>query len=891
MTFTGTLADLNAALDGLNFAPTADFNGAASLQIVTSDQGNTGSGGPQSDSDTINITVNAVNDAPVNTVPGPQTTNEDTTLVFSSAGGNRISISDIDAAGNPLQVTLTAANGTISLSQLTGLSFTTGDGVGDAVMTFTGTLADLNAALDGLSFLSAVNFNGADSLQITTNDQGNTGSGGPQSDSDTVNITVNAVNDAPVNSVPGPQFTSEDTALVFSSAGGNLISISDVDAAGNPLQITLTATNGTITLSQTSGLSFIVGSGAGDAVMTFTGTLADLNAALDGLSFSPTPSFNGSASLQIVTNDQGNIGAGGPLSDADTVNIAVNAVDDAPILASVEPAPIVFVENDVPGNVTSTITIAEFDTGLISGASIQISANYRSGEDLLMFTNTATIAGSWNAATGTLSLSGLDTASNYQDALRAVRYQNLSEAPDVATRTLTWTAFDDTANASNSVSRDVTIVSVNDLPTLSVPGSQSPLGNTIVFTSANGTAILVSDVDAGATPVEITLEASQGFITLPSTSGITIVEGTGANDTRLVISGTLANVNQALDGLSFRTGATTSSLQIGVNDSAGGSGGTSQASAQISITAAPPAPPPVSPPSPPPIENLPELPGDSAAADNAALPVQAPPPSVSIDAAPQIDRSAGSQSTIQAITPVSVVVARPTRTVAAEAEFVEPVSVFGDDALRRASIYLADEALGLDLLDERRLWEEMQQISEALESELGSSWTVGAVVGAGAISAGYLLWLMRTDRLWPAPYRRCRSGTASIRCPCSSSGSATSMTDVMTMTTMIRSWVAIACPNWLSEDNSNVSYDRANAHRLRPRQPVPGLAVRGKLNGADARSPCSAGRSAQIVVRGGGLASLFGGEARRPDSVKNFLEVDRRPKSKCGLRGSSSRQR
>ena len=185
---------------------------------MTNDQGNTGSGGPQSDSDTINITVNAVNDAPVNTVPGPQTTNEDTTLVFSTAGGNLISIGDVDAAGNPLQVTLTATNGTISLSQLTGLSFTAGDGVGDATMTFTGTLADLNAALDGLSFLPAANFNGAASLQIVTNDQGNTGVGGPLSDTDNVNITVNAVNDAPVNSVPGPQSTNEDTTLVFSSA-------------------------------------------------------------------------------------------------------------------------------------------------------------------------------------------------------------------------------------------------------------------------------------------------------------------------------------------------------------------------------------------------------------------------------------------------------------------------------------------------------------------------------------------------------------------------------------------------------------------------------------------------------------------------------------------------
>ena len=62
-----------------------------------------------------------------------------------------------------------------------------------------------------------------------------------------VNITVNAVNDAPVNTVPGPQSVNEDTALVFSAGNGNQISISDVDAGASSVQVTLTATNGAIT--------------------------------------------------------------------------------------------------------------------------------------------------------------------------------------------------------------------------------------------------------------------------------------------------------------------------------------------------------------------------------------------------------------------------------------------------------------------------------------------------------------------------------------------------------------------------------------------------------------------------------------------------------------------
>src|SRR5205823_80342 len=150
----------------------------------------------------------------INAVPGAQSTNEDTNLIFSSGNGNQISISDVDAGSGSVRVTLTATNGTLTLSGLAGLSFTAGDGTADATMTFSGTMA---------------NINGAAAVQIVTNDMGNTGSGGSLSDTDTVNVTVNAVNDAPVNSVPAAQSTNEDTTLVFSAANGNAISLADLD--------------------------------------------------------------------------------------------------------------------------------------------------------------------------------------------------------------------------------------------------------------------------------------------------------------------------------------------------------------------------------------------------------------------------------------------------------------------------------------------------------------------------------------------------------------------------------------------------------------------------------------------------------------------------------------
>ena len=113
--------------------------------------------------------------------------------------GNRIAVSDPDAGASPLEVTLTAVQGTLTLAGIAGLTFTVGDGTADATMTFTGTQAAINAALDGMSFLPPLDYSGPASVTITTGDLGATGAGGPQSDTDTVNITVTvvAVNDAP----------------------------------------------------------------------------------------------------------------------------------------------------------------------------------------------------------------------------------------------------------------------------------------------------------------------------------------------------------------------------------------------------------------------------------------------------------------------------------------------------------------------------------------------------------------------------------------------------------------------------------------------------------------------------------------------------------------------
>lgn len=177
------------------------------------------------------------NDPPVNSVPGAQSADEDSPLVFSGANGNQISISDPDAGSSPVQVRLQVEHATMTLDGDDGLTFDPGDsGTNDADMTFTGTITDINAALDGMRFDPEANYNGSATLTITTDDQGNTGGGGPKTDSDNVNITVNPLNDDPVaNNDPnnGSYRVKARKTLTVSPASGILAN--DFDADGNTL--------------------------------------------------------------------------------------------------------------------------------------------------------------------------------------------------------------------------------------------------------------------------------------------------------------------------------------------------------------------------------------------------------------------------------------------------------------------------------------------------------------------------------------------------------------------------------------------------------------------------------------------------------------------------------
>ncbi|MFZ5783508.1 MAG: DUF4347 domain-containing protein [Pseudomonadota bacterium] len=98
---------------------------------------------------------------------------------------------------------------------------------------------------------------------------------------------------------------------------------------------------------------------------------------------------------------------------------------------------------------------------------------YQNGQDVLAFTNVpatmGNIAGVWNAAAGTLTLSSLGgtaTAAQWQAAMRSVTYFDSSDTPATGTRTVTFSATATNAQVIEGTLATVTVAPANDSPIL-----------------------------------------------------------------------------------------------------------------------------------------------------------------------------------------------------------------------------------------------------------------------------------------------------------------------------------------------------------------------------------------------------------------------------------------
>jgi hypothetical protein len=305
------------------------------------------------------------------------------------------------------------------------------------------------------------------------------------------------VNDKPV-------LDTSDAALSYTENDGavavdNGIAAADADSAelvGATVQITsnFTAGEDELALAEQNGITGTYDGDTGTLTLTGTASVADYQAALGDVRYQNS-SDDPSADTRTVTFQADDGGATENLSDPVTRDIEVTPVNDKPVLDTSDAA-LAYTEGDGSVAADPGITAADADSAELVGATVQITSNFTPGEDILDFAEQNGITGTYDHETGTLTLTGTATVAQYQAALGDVRYENSSDDPSGATRTLTFQADDGEAsdNLSDPVTRDIEVTPVNDAPvvTTSDGSTTHTVGGPETAVDA---AIAVNDID------------------------------------------------------------------------------------------------------------------------------------------------------------------------------------------------------------------------------------------------------------------------------------------------------------------------------------------------------------------------------------------------------------
>ncbi|WP_235941844.1 MBG domain-containing protein, partial [Cyclobacterium roseum] len=395
ITGSGTILSTTQQVTGIDLSSVP--NGLITLTVALTDI--SGNQGPE---------VTAQVDKFINTIPevGPDLY---TAPTYEENAANLLILENIevsDADGDELVRAIIRFEGSgkisgdeLSLGDPSPFTFQEVD-VNTLELTGTATATVLTDILRGLAFRSTSEdptLGGTETeriISIIIEDE-NGGFSIPANGTHNVRLPIEAVNDAPELSLPSNQEVLSNQPLTWSSAGGNEITVSDPDAGSNALLVELSVTNGSLDLATTTGLSFNLGTGAGNSSMQFSGDLTAINNALDGLEFTSTTSFVGEAVLTMEINDQGNTGTGGSLSANGTLSIQVNAPNAPPVASGVSASGTTAVGESLTGAYTYTDTENDAESGTSfqwwiaddAVGSNETAISGESGQDLTLLTD------------------------------------------------------------------------------------------------------------------------------------------------------------------------------------------------------------------------------------------------------------------------------------------------------------------------------------------------------------------------------------------------------------------------------------------------------------------------------------------------------------------------
>jgi hypothetical protein len=537
----------------VQFAPGTDFQtlGTGQTRISHFTYTLTDSRGFAS-SATVTVTVTGVDDAPVvATSGGSASFTEDGAAVAVDPG---VAASDIDSAN--LQGATVSITGNFASADGDALNFTNQNGItglyapGAGVLTLSGsaTVANYQAALRSVTY-SDTSQNPSTSTRTVSFTVTDTDSAA--SNTATRSVSVTAVNDAPVVTTSGGSTAYTEGAAAVAVDGA--LTASDVDS-GNLTSASVSITTGfgpgdTLTFSGQNGITGSYNTGTGVLTLSGSATVASYQTALRSITFD-TGSDDNPATTVVVsfTVSDGSLG-----SAAATKNIVVTPVDDAPTLTA-SGGSASFTEDGGAVAVDPGITAADPDTQ-IGGATVAITGNFASTEDSLAFTDQNGITGAYNAGTGVLTLSGPASVANYQTALQSITYNNSSQNPSGATRTVSFTVTDTGALPSNTATRTVTVTPVNDAPVVSTSGGSAAYVENAAPVAVDP-GVAVSDVDSvnlsGATAaISGNLAAGEDSLVFSDQNGITGTYNTGTGVLTLSGSSSVAHYQTALRSVGY----------------------------------------------------------------------------------------------------------------------------------------------------------------------------------------------------------------------------------------------------------------------------------------------------------------------------------------------------
>ncbi|KPA19200.1 secreted protein containing Dystroglycan-type cadherin-like protein [Candidatus Magnetomorum sp. HK-1] len=533
LSITSTITQINSWLADLEFEPT-EATGKHYISITVNDLGHTG-GTHQSDTKTITINITDNNIAPVNTVPPSLTMTEDESLFITS-----ISVEDSDAADNPIKVTLTAQNGCLSLSATDGL--TTTNYKASEMIVLTGTQSDIRKALENLTLTSTTNNNDPITVTLITDDLGHSGGDNkPWTDTDSIVITVTPVNDLPVNTLQETLTINEDESGSFTA------SVEDFDGNMEIINVILEAGTGKLKLNTTKELT---GDFAEAGFLSFTGAIVHVNVALSNITYTPAVNMSENDSITMASYDSDRDAS----PNSKVMTVSINPINDEPTITCDPCAYSIDEDNILP--ILMSDPVSDIDAG---SNDIKVYIQTANGSIKITETSGVTIENG-KSITLTGSIPDINTTLKKFDFIPSENYFGNDAAIEII--------VDDQGNSPSTPMQDkitinISVKPVNDAPYFNnIPEEQQA---TIINVPFNIKGISVNDIDVNSNPIQLTLTAEKGVISI-NNDGLTLESG-NYSESSLSVSGTIIAINNALNDITYEPGTTgVDTLKLYIND-------------------------------------------------------------------------------------------------------------------------------------------------------------------------------------------------------------------------------------------------------------------------------------------------------------------------------------